>query len=282
MLAQAETRRLLALAPLPSRRTALPDAVLLPGQGGAVSTALVDTAAAWKVPMSLTASLAWARAHPPAGLPLWGTSSAGSSGMVTSTGLTYSAPSSRHWVGAELAVTLSPAGPSTTNWRIDGMAEWLDPKPQPDSDIGRRVHVTAASGCPESDRGVVGVINPGGGLAQAFLPPAMPTGVLLCDYEGLNGRPFRLRLNRPISTGPARVLAQTVLGLSLSHVDGLESACPAGDASATVLAFAYPGRTVDLWYQRRGCPWLANGAVGIATPGGTIGPLVDAVGKLLH
>jgi hypothetical protein len=230
--------------------------------------------------MSLAVSLAWAQAHPPAGPRLQGSSSARSWATVTSAGLSYSAPESRFWIGAELAVTLSPAGPSSTNWRIDGMAERLDPRPQSDSATGRRFHVTSVSGCPKSDRGVFGVTNSGGDLNQALLPLAQPTGVLMCEFEGLNFLPFRLRIRRTIPAAGARALAATVRGLTLSHVDGLESACASDDGTAMVLAFAYPGRTVDLWYQVGGCPSVANGAISIATPGGSIAPLIEAVRRL--
>lgn len=282
ILTQAETRRLVALVPLPSRRTTLAHASALPGPAAPVTTALVDTAAAWKVPMSLAASLAWAQSHPPAGLPLSGTSSTGTSGTVTSSALSYTAPDSRSWVAAEVAVTLSPAGPSTTSWRIDGMAEWLDPKPEADSYTGSRIHATVASGCPKSDWRVVGVTDSGQDLTQSLLPRALPTGALICSYQGLNGHPFALRVHRVIATAPARALAATVRGLSLAHVDGLESACANDDESATVFAFAYPGRTADLWYQPGGCPSVANGAIAISSPGGSIGPLIDAARRLLR
>lgn len=241
-----------------------------------MTSSLVATTVLWRVPMSVSAALTWARAHPPAGLTQQGSSSSGSSGSVTSVGLSYGAPDSPHWEGAELDLTLSPAGPRTTDWRIDGMAEWLDPRPLPDSGAGTRMHVSRASGCPKSDRGVVGVTNSGAGLDRALLPTARPTGAMVCRYEGLNGHPFRLRVARTLSPAHARRLAGTVRSISLVHVDGGVYACGAADGSATVIGFSYPSRTVDLWYQGSGCPSVANGTIRVDGAGGSLGPLVSA------
>jgi hypothetical protein len=273
---QLETQRLVALVPLPSRRTVVAHAVALPGPPEPVSTGLVDTAAGWTVPMSLALALAWAQAHRPAGLSEQGAASASSLGTVTSTGLSYRAPDSRYWVGAELAVTLSPAGPASTHWRVDGMAQWLDPTPVRDSSTGPRIRVTAASGCPQSDQGVVSVTNSGGGLGQALLPAGVPTSAVVCTYQGINGHPFRLRTHRTIAAVRARTLAASARALNVAHVDGVTTSCPSGQATAMLFAFAYPGRTVDLWYDDSGCASVANGVIVVSGVGGSIAPFVDA------
>ena len=211
--------------------------------------------------MPFTAAEDWVPAHPPVGLTFAGTSGTGTSDGATTSGYIYSDRDSRSWTGAELVVTVAADGTGASDWRLDGQAEWLDPRPMTDDDTGPRIHVTAATGCPSSDLGVIGVSNPGSGLDTALLPPERPLGALVCSYVGLNGARFTLRHSHLLSAAQATRLAAAARAVTLRHVDGLTFACPSGDASADVIAFAYPGRTVDLWDDHLGCPWVANGTI---------------------
>ena len=279
---QAETRRLITLMPLPPGRTVLthaPAALSGPSMGTPNDTSFIDTVKLFSVSMPFTAAVDWVQAHQPPGLSPEGSSGTGSAGTTTSTGYSYSDRDSRAWTGAGLDVSVAPDG-EASDWRVDGVAQWLDPRPQPDRATGRRVHVTAATGCPTSAQGLAGVTNAGPGsgsgadLGQALLPRGRPTGALVCRYAGLNGNRFTLRSHRTIPADGANTVATAARAVPLAHVDGGVSSCPSGDASAVLIAFTYRTRTVDLWYPSDGCPFVANGTI---SAGGSLVPFADAL-----
>lgn len=267
--AQGEADRLVSMASVPSGSVSLPadtPALAGPAMGIANASSVVDTVRVWRVKMPYAASLAWIRAHPPAGLRL----SAGSSGRgpagATSSGFSYGAPDSDAWVQAQLQISLAPQGPNSTTWRFDGVALWLDPTPLRDDQPGPRLRVTVAKGCPASDANAVGVSNTGDDLDQSLLPTEAPTAALTCSYSGLNGRPFALVTRHLLPQASARQLAAVGRRVSLSHVDDAVTHCPSGDGSVIVLAFSYATRPdVDLWYARSGCPIVGNGKVLVGT-----------------
>ena len=275
-----ETQRLAALASLPPGRHRFdhaPAALTGPAMGAPVTTSLVDDARWWTVTMAFQQAVDWVWAHPPAGLTYSG--SAGFGAGATIRGYAYAERDTRFWTYAQLEISVAPAGPNSSYLRIDGVAEWLDPRPVRDGESGHRIHVTTAVDCPRSDRGVAGVTNSGPGLDDALLPFGRPTRAFACRYSRLKAPMSILRGTRTLSAAQATRLASAARAVALSHADGEVIACPSGDGSADVIAFAYPGRTVDLWYTDFGCRAVANGT--ISTANGSIGPFAEAVQPLL-
>lgn len=267
--AQGEADRLVSLASVPSGSVARsdgPPALAGPAMGIANASSVVDTVRFWQVKMPYAASLAWIRAHPPAGLRLSGSSSGSGPAGATSAGFSYGAPDSDAWVQAQLEISLAPQGPNSTTWRVDGVALWLDPEPLRDDRAGQRLRVTVAKGCPASDAHAVGVSNTGDDLDQSLLPTEQPTAALTCSYSGPNGKPFALATRHLLPQASARHLAAVARQVSLSHADDGVTHCPLDDGSVTVLAFSYSTRPdVDLWYAPSGCPFVGNGKVLVQT-----------------
>jgi hypothetical protein len=215
--------------------------------------------------MSFEDTVAWFRAHPPAGLSENGTSQA-SGPSQKSEGVSYSAPDSPAWRGAALEVGVAATGTTVSDIRVDALTEWWDPVPMQVTVEGPRLRIAVAGPCPASDRGYVSVQNAGDDLSSALLPTGAPTGALVCSYEGMNGTTYNLLRSTSVDATAAGKLAAAIAGSSLNHLDDGVTSCPMDDASMTVLAFSYPGRPdVDIWYHRTGCRSISNGSI-VATP----------------
>lgn len=264
--AQAEAKRLLDSVVIPPGSVMLTGgpSVLLPGpvMGLPGASSLIDDTRFWKVPMSMSAALAWFADHPPGGLRQSGSGSTSSHGTVVTSGLGYDAPSSAAWTDASVEIGVAPTGSGLSVVRADGIALWIDPVPVRDSQPGSRVRITSSSGCLPSDRGFVGVTNPPPPLDSSLLPSGSPSGGLVCKYYGLNGQAFALEQSTAMDSGAASAFSASVGRLELGHIDGRVGSCPADDASAIVVALVYPdGRTVDLWMATAGCARISNGYI---------------------
>jgi hypothetical protein len=268
--AQREAARLLALAPLPpgATRLARPPAGLSAAAGGVPGvTSLVDRETSWRVPLSFPALQAWVTAHPPRGLPRDGESTSWSGGLIDMAGFTYRGPAGAAWQSAELEIGTAPLGPHASALRADAVLVWLDPRPVRSAPGPHPVRVTLAGGCPPTDVGVTGVVNPGARLSQRLLPPGQPAGGLLCRYDGRNGRPWRLVRAGRLTAAAAWAAAAPMTRLPLSHPDGAMISCPMDDGSAEVLALAYPGGPdIDLWITLNGCRTVSNGYISAGIP----------------
>jgi len=227
-------------------------------------TSLVDRITAWRVAMPFAAVVAWLSAHRPRGLHSDGSSSGGNAftGQTSMIGTSYQGPADRAWQSADLEISTAPAGPDASMIRVDAVIVWLDPRPVPSRPGAHPLRVTLAGGCPRTDSGVTGVINPGARLTQRLLPPGQPTAGLRCRYDGLNGHPFRLVAAERLSAAQARRAARSMARIPLSHVDGGVVNCPMDDGSFELLALAYPGRPdIDLWIKLNGCAGVSNGYI---------------------
>jgi hypothetical protein len=263
--AETEAARLLANVQLPAGAVEIvtPPAALHGMQEGLSSTAaLIDKPRSWRVSLSVDAALAWIRAHRPAGLSFGGSLSETGPGLYTR-GIIFNDRDTAAWRQAQLQIGIAPLGAGVSAIRADGVALWIDPRPMKDATTGRRLRVTVTDGCPATDRGIVGVSNPGVDLAEQLLPAGSPIGGLLCRYAGPNGTPFGLAAHRTRSGSVARRIAILAGRISLDHIDDqAPSTCPGDDGSATVIVLSYRGRAdVDLWLHRRGCPSLSNGHI---------------------
>jgi hypothetical protein len=272
--AQAEAGRLLRLVVVPpgsTNTTSGPSPLLSgPAMGTPATTSLIDDTAFWKVPIPMSASLAWFVKHPPGGLPQSGSASTSSRGITTSAGYGYDAPSTPAWNGASVEIDVAATGPKASVVRADGMTLWVDPVPVADNETGPRMHTTVASGCLASDKGYVGVTNTPPPLDRSLLPSGVPTSGLICEYYGANGRPFALKQKKLLDSTSGKALSASALRLPLGHLDGEVINCPNDDGSVTVIALAYPDRrNVDLWMATTGCATVANGT--IRAPG-TVSP----------
>jgi hypothetical protein len=270
--ASAEAERLLGLVTVPPgaamlTSTPLPSLAVPPVSPGS-STSLIDRSATWTVQMSLSATLRWFASHHPGGLRESGAGSLSTHGVTTVSGYGYSAPSSAAWAEALVEIAVAPLGPSSSELRADGMTVWLDPIPLRDSQSGPRISVDVASGCPASDRGIVGVTNPGAPLNDSLLPSGEPTAGLVCVYDGANGEAFALKQQTALGATAAAAFAARFRQVTLGHADGEVSFCPMDDGSATVIALRYPDRrNVDLWMRTRGCTSISNGYITASTLG---------------
>lgn len=268
--ATAETQRLLTLFALPgsARRVGSgPKALSGPAMGTPSSGSLVDTVRYWRVPLSLTGAAAWVRAHPPTGLKSDGGGSAHGPDGVQSIGYGYGDDrSSPVWTQAELDIGLAPAGPHASVWRVDGLAQWLDPRPERAPAARHPLAVTVAGGCPAGDRDAGGVTP---GPADSLLPARTPTASLICAYTGLNDHAFALTGHARLGAAAAARLAALAGRINLAHTDGGGTSCPADFATATVVAFAYSsGTSAALWLADSGCRYLSNGTIMASEAGG--------------
>jgi hypothetical protein len=271
---QAEAERLLQLAVVPPGSVELdgaPSSLLSgPVMGTPMTTSLVDDSSWWRVPTSMTSTLAWFVGHPPGGLARSGSGSSSSYGAITSSGDSYDAPSSAAWTGASVEIGVAPMGPDTSVVRVDGLAIWIDPIPVRDNQPGPGMRVAVASGCPAGDRGFVGVTNPPPPLDRSLLPAGTPNAGLVCEYYGMNGHPFALKEKTTLNQSAADALAVKVQQLTLGHIDGEVVNCPMDDGSAAVVALVYPdGQNLDLWITTNGCTDVSNGYI---SAGGSVLP----------
>jgi hypothetical protein len=231
---------------------------------------VVDRHRTWKVARSLASTLAYVAAHPPAGLKAQGSGRSYDGRMLVEGDYDYAAASTAAWAQADYEVSVASISAHVSAVRVDGLVVWLDPRPYRDDARGPRLHVTLANGCPVSDRHIVGVTNPGAYLDREMLPSTRPTAGLVCSYDGLDGRPFRLVEHRRLAATQAARAARAVRSVPLAHVDGGVTACPEDTGAATVLVLSYPaGNDVDVWGNVSGCESVANGhilAFGSAAP----------------
>ena len=256
--AQAETRRLIGLVRLPRSRARLPHVPKTlsgPGMGVPVGASVVDTFRLWRVQLPFNQARAWMRAHPPAGLIAQGQSSSQARGVVTSVGFSFSDPDTAAWINAELDITLAWVGSDVSDWRIDGQAEWLDPAPLRDTASGRRIHLTLAGGCPRNLDHATDVTNLGvAALDRTLLPAARPEAALVCSYADPFGAQRALAPRRTLDAAVAGRVADDVRAISVSHVRGGVTNCPAMTDAVTIIALRYRSvGTVDLWWSPTGC-----------------------------
>jgi hypothetical protein len=263
--ARVEAKRLLGLVVTPPGSVRLDSASsLLPGPiiGTPLTISLIDETAFWRVPMSMTATLAWIEMHPPGGLEQFGSGSSSAHGVTARRGYAYEAPSSPAWTGAEVDIGVASTGENTSVVRADGEDMWIDPIPVPDSQPGARMRVSLASGCPSTDRGVVGVTNPPPPLEMSLVPAGNPTAGLVCEYYGPNDHPFELKQKRTLDATAARNFSMKIRQVPLGHLDGQIIDCPNYNGSATVVALGYPdGKSTDLWMTTSGCTSVSNGYI---------------------
>jgi len=266
-LARAEARRLLARAPVPPRAVRIaqtPRSLSMPPLGSPAVGTLIDKVGVWRLATPFWQAQRWLRSHPPRGLPRDGSAGDTGPGGVSVTGYAYSGPRSRAWESADLEVSVAPFGGGSV-LRADAMVVWLDPRPLPDNGRGPRLRVTITGGCPASDSQIVGVRNPGPGLARRLVPAGQPVAGLECRYYGMNGRPWHLRRTVRLTAAQARRQAGNASRLPLSHTNGGVMNCPMDDGSAEVIVLAYPGRPdVDLWMLTSGCQSIGNGHISAA------------------
>ena len=269
--ARREARHLLALVELPAGHDRLARAPkALRSAASTPSGALVDRVRYYRVGLPFRATSHWIRRHRPAGLSDAGSSSWGRVkpgthhiGRVLGRGVEFDGRDTAAYVQPELQVEFVRGGHGGTLWRVDGIAQPLDPRPVPDRGRAHRIRVTTGSGCPAADRRWRDVRNPGARLDHHMLPPGRPDAVLLCAYRGDDGRhPMTLRAHRRFGGHVATALARTASAVSLAHVDGAIYSCPLGTGGRQLAVFAYPDRPdVALLVTDDGCLSLDNGHI---------------------
>lgn len=262
---EVEARRLLALVEVPPgavRTTSVP-AILRGGPAIGIPTGSpIDDHAFWKVPLSMSAALAWLAQHAPGGMTQPESASSATRGVPTSGGYAYDAPSSSAWTEAQVDLSVAPDGASASFLRADGLALWIDSRPMRMSAGSDPIRVLATAACPSSDRAATGVANAPAGLEKAILPSGTPTKGLICEYYGSNGRPFKLQHTITLGASGATGFADRIAQLPLGHIDNAVTSCPSDDGSTDVAALLYPGgRTVDLWMAASGCQTVSNGYI---------------------
>jgi hypothetical protein len=193
---------------------------------------------------------------------------AGGTGRTIIIGYSYDGPPSPAWQSADLAIEVAPAGSGASVIRADGQVVWMDPVPEQDLGSARRMRLTVAGGCPDSDAGFGDVANSGPGLTVRLLPGTAPVAGLECHYHGLNGyygpngHAWRLRSATPLNAAAAARVASSIARIPLSHPDGEVRNCPLDDGTAEVIALSYAGRPdVDLWISLSGCGGVSNGYI---------------------
>lgn len=260
-----EAARLLGLARLPAGVTPVTGKQpKLPGPalGSPDTASLIDLHRYWKSAMSMASVFGYLRSHRPTGLTFSGTGHSGTtSGDITSEGIGWDEANTAYAEELGLDVSLTPVKGGTLI-RVDGMGEWIDPRPIRDT-ATPRLRVTVAAGCPSTDKGKFSVSNPGAGLDKHLVPSATATSALICEYGGLNSKPrFRLVHHVLMSASRADRLAKQAAAISLGHLDGSVMSCPMDDGSVDVVVFHYKSRPdVDLWDRVNGCQTIANGHI---------------------
>ena len=262
-----ETLRLVGLAEVPRSARQLksqPQNAPGPAMGVESTTSRVASTTYWQVPMSVMDSDRWFKANAPKGMAF---SSSGSYGGTAASpkvmGEAFSGPANAAWNNGQLQMTAAPVTPTSSIWRIDGVAIWLNPGPIPDDDTGTRIHVSVADGCPSSDKKVVGVSNPSVDLKSMLVPKADPVSALICRYVGMNGPTNTVGSHQLLTGTVAAHLGRKAQNVSLSYDSGEGAhSCPADDEAMTLIVFGYrDGSSVDLWQKASGCGWVANGEI---------------------
>jgi hypothetical protein len=279
--ARAEAGRLLGLVTPPPG--AMP-VLLAPSpdlrgrvEGGPLAAAQIVATRNWSVPLPMAEVLAWLDAHPPRGL---GSGAYTAARMVRGVPIeaaryTYEAPDSPAWSNAEVRIGVAWIGERASAVRVDGITAWLDPIPAPDGSAGPRMRVTVAEGCPQGDRGIVGVTNPPPSLTESLLPLGAPTGGLRCDYTGANRievdettgiakfseHPYSLLAATSLDPATAAALAAKTSAIQLSHNESFYN-CFGGEDNSSALVFSYPDRPdVDIWVSSARVPATSNGYI---------------------
>jgi len=271
---QAEASRLLSLVKLPPQATELqgasPEALDGPAMGTPASTSLVLATKYWSVPLSLQATWDWFGANPPDGLQPSGTmhASAQAGQQQVVWGYGYGAPASLAWTGAGVNIGMTAISANVTAVRVDGLALWLDQTPLRDDQVGLRMNVRVATGCPESSQNYVGVTNPPPALTDTLLPSQSPTNGLVCRYQGVGDQAFTIESQAVLNAASAAALAEEFQQLPLSHTNGNVINCPNDDGAVTVVVFAFSDRAdFSLWVRTKGCGTVANGSILTANQG---------------
>jgi len=212
--------------------------------------------------MSDSETVAFVKAHPPAGLKESGWSGSANGSLTMSTGLAWTGPDQDDASTAgELSVVVAAAGADASYFRVDAGQYWVDPRPDKFVVTGPLMRVEAGGDCPDNDRGITGVRSSGDALASMLAPSQTATGGLFCSYAGLNGSAFSLLNHHVLSTAEAVRAGRLAHAVELFHDGGLRN-CPWDDGSAWLLVLDYPDRpAVDLWLRQRGCSWATNGVV---------------------
>lgn len=267
-LARKQALALLSLVQVPGgavRLRSAPRSLPGPALGTPAVSSLVDRSRSWRVPVPFAQAVTWLGGLHPGGLHpggssrQWGTG--GTSG-TTINGYSYGGPPNAAWQSADLEIEVAPAGNGASVIRADGLVVWLDPDPVRDPGPDRRMRVTVAGGCPDSDAGFADVTNSGPGLARRLVPGTAPVAGLECRYYGLNGPAWRLRSTTRLNAAAAARVARSMARIPLSHPGGAVLNCPLDDDSAEVIALSYPGRPdVDLWISLTGCGGVSNGYI---------------------
>lgn len=262
--AHREAARLLSLVRLP--RGAHPLSAAPPhadsAMGVPAATSLVDDKRYWAVPMSFNDTVAWFKAHPPKGHLKSDGSGSGSGPGYQESGTEYAGASNPAWQSADLSLNVTSADTGRSYVRADAIVVWLDPQPIRDTSLGRRIHFSAADGCPKHDRGTPDVRNSGPGLDSAMLPAEQPVRALLCVYGVRGARPYDLTAESSLGAKAAGQVAALVRRVPLSHVDGGISGCPAAFAYTGYAAFDYrDGSSIDLRVDLSGCAMMTNGTI---------------------
>ncbi len=269
---QQETERLAALAQLPPGAVATKSvaaALSGPTMGTPGTGSLIDTVHYFTVAMPLGAAVQWITSHRPAGLTQSG-SSGGDESPNLSRGVGFAAPDDDAWTGAQLEIGVFPIDARTTAWRIDGLAEWLDPRPVPDTTgPTERMNLTVAGGCPTTDENKSDVKATGAGT-RSLLPEQRPTKILICAYYDGNHHPPLSLAKRVLLAGDAAARVATAAGkISVQHQNGYLTTCPMTEPIAAYgIAVSYPDRPdAALWYSTQlGCPSISNGTITSGNP----------------
>jgi hypothetical protein len=262
---EAETKRLLALAPLPSGAKPVngPERKLDgPAMGTPSTSSLIDRHGFWQTSMPVAAVWSYINSRMPNGLTPGGQGTSTTRGVLTSEGVGWDESDTSYATGLQLEISVAPNADGTLI-RADGVGEWLDPRPMRDSTAGPRLRVTVAGGCPRGDNSAVGVSNPGPGLDDALLPAGAPAAGLICQYGGLNSTPVSgLTHHIQVNAADAARIATQARRLPIDHQDDVETSCPAGDDSFDVIALQFAGQPdVDLGFAASGCQTVANGHI---------------------
>jgi hypothetical protein len=262
-----QANRLLGLARVPTgaeSRTLGTQALGGPAMGAPEDKSLIDKTRFWYVDEPMSRVAAFLNDLHPHGLTSSGSSTGNKDGDVTNEGFAWSEANRPYAVDLELEIGVVPHG-SGSYIRADGVDEWLDPRPTPDTTRGHRLRLIVTDGCPAHDRQAQSVTNSGADLHKRLLPSGAPTAAIICVFGGSNAnRVGGLTSSATLSAKDAMTLAARISKVRVSHIDGGVTSCPADDGSAAAIAFSYPGRAdVDEWFWTNGCQTIRNGFISV-------------------
>ena len=167
-------------------------------------------------------------------------------------------------VASPTPTTTAPTAPTTPT----PTQATSSPDLMADAAPGPRLTITAATGCPASDKDpagelYVGVTNPPPTWTGTFLPNPSPTSALICNYYGRNDAPFTLQSHTLLNMADATTLATAMnqAPLTCPFCDGTYY-CPMDDDSITIVVFTYAERPdVAIWMKANGCATMSNGTI---------------------